>query len=215
MIQGVDRSHLNSPTPLTQLVKKGVKFVWFKGSQGETYNDPVFNSSWHEAKNTPGLIRGVYHFFDGRIDGIVQANNFISLGVDFSSIGCLPPCVDVEDLVGSNKADTDTQNKWVANNWQLALRRLGDFLMHVKTITGRDCIIYSYNGYMKEYFQGHPFATNGMWISSLQPTCPVRYDTHNLPEFWQYTYRWNGTDMDGNWFTGNQEQLNKLANINV
>lgn len=219
MISGVDRSHLNEPYPLSKLVAQGVGFCWFKATQGDTFEDPTFNKSWQEAKGTLGLIRGAYHFYDPRIDGIAQAEHFLATGMDFLATGCLPPGVDVEDLVvfGSDgKIDnqlTAEANQWVANNWELALSRLNDFLNHVKIATGRDCIIYSYNNYMRDYYHSHPFPNNPFWLSSLQKTCPVRYDNGALPEFWQNTYSWNGSDMDGDFFTGTQEQLNQLANI--
>ncbi len=149
-ILGLDRSHNNDATPLAGLVKKGVQFIFFKATQGLTYTDPTFNKSWQEAKSTPGLIRGCYHFFDPRYDGIEQAKHFLAQGVNFSASGCLPPVIDIEDLVGSNKADTTKQNKWVADNSQVCLKRLQDFLSTIKIQTGRDCIIYSYNTYMKE-----------------------------------------------------------------
>lgn len=212
MIKGLDRSHLNDSIPLATLVKKGIQFIWFKTTQGLTYVDPTFDKSWKEAIATPGLIRGAYHFFNPRFDGVAQATHFTSQGVNFSAIGCLPPCVDVEDLVGHDEANTVAINKWVADNWQLALKRLQDFLNEVKRVTGRDCVIYTYNNYPKEYFHGHGFPNNPMWLSSLQANCPVRYDTGKLPEFWQNTYRYDGGDQDGDFFTGTIEQLNKLAN---
>lgn len=209
MIQGVDRSHLNSHVSLASLCDKGVKFIWFKATQGATYQDPTFNASWQEAKATNGLLRGAYHFFDPRIDGIVQAENFLSRNINFSAEGCLMPCVDVEDLTGSDAAQA---NQWVVANWKTAIQRLNDFLAHIKEHTSRECLIYTYNSYPKEYYHGYGFPNNPMWLSSLQKNCPVRYDTSQLPEFWQNTYNWNGTDMDGNFFTGTQEQLNLLAN---
>lgn len=224
-IAGVDRSHLNKKIPLSSLIAKDIAFIWLKGTQGVTYEDPTFNATWQEIKAIPGnlsgqlLKRGVYHFFDPRYDGIAQAKNFMSLGVNFSATGCLPPCVDVEDLVVFNsegKTDaalTAQANKWVSDNWQLAVSRLQDFLNHVKQECGRDCVIYTYNNYPKEYFRGHGFPDNPIWLSSLQETCPLRYDTKTLPAFWQNTYNWNGTDMDGDFFTGTQDQLNTLANI--
>lgn len=219
MIAGVDRSHHNSPIQLAKLVTKGVKFVWFKASEGLTYVDPTFYENWKEAKATSGLIRGAYHFYDPRVDGIEQAKLFLSLKIDFSSEGCLMPCVDVEDLVVmgvGGRVDpvaTAAANKWVANNWKLAELRLNDFLDHIKTTTGRDCIIYTYNNYPKEYFNGHGFPNNPMWLSSLQDTCPKRYDTGELPALWQNTYNWNGSDMDGDFYTGTIDELNKLSNI--
>jgi len=213
MIKGLDRSHLNAAVPLATLVKDGIQFIWFKATQGITYVDPVFNKSWQEAKATSGLIRGCYHFFDPRFDGILQAKHYLDSGVSFTAAGCLPPCVDVEDLVGSNKAESADLNKWVANNWQLALKRLQDFLSYVKQVTGRDCVIYTYNNYPKEYLHGAKFPNNPMWLSSLQVNCPVRYDTGKIPEFWQNTYQYKGGDQDGDYFTGTLQQLNKLANI--
>lgn len=215
MIKGLDISHLNDHIDVPNMPAKGFGFAWFKATQGLTYQDPTFNAYWQSAKAIRGdkFAVGCYHFFDPRVDPIAQAKNFLSRGVDFTLPGVLPPCVDLEDLVGKDEADTAVQNKWVANNWQLALSRLQDFLNYVKTATGRDCIIYTYNNYPKEYFHGHGFPNNGMWLSSLQATCPNRYDTGKQPEFWQYTYRYNNSDLDGDYFTGTQEQLNNLANI--
>lgn len=219
MIQGVDRSHHNTKARLTSLVKQGIQFIFFKATEGETNVDPTFNASWREAKSTPGLIMGCYHFFDPTLDGIIQAKHYLTQGVNFSAIGCLPPWVDVEYLVAydaNGKIDpvgTTHLNKWVADNWKLALTRLNDFMVYVKANTGRDCGIYSYNNYMKEYLHGAPFKNNPMWLSSLQKTCPKRYDTGNLPDFWQNTYNWNGTDMDGNFFKGDLVALKKMANF--
>lgn len=213
-IKGVDRSHNNDPVALTNLVRQGVSFIFFKATQGLTYVDPAFDHSWKEAKGIPGLIRGAYHFFDGRFDGIAQAKHLLSQGIDFNAPGALPPVIDVEDLVGKNDTDSAKLNKWVADNRQIVLQRLHGFLDTVKADTGRDCIIYTYNNYMREYFHGIKFSNNPLWLSSLQSNAPLRYDTGLFPEFWQYTYRWNSTDMDGNYFIGSEDKLNILANIN-
>lgn len=210
MIKGVDRSHWNSKISFSDLTEKGIKFIWFKATQGDTYIDATFNTSWQEAKNTQGLIRGCYHFFDPRIEGIAQAKHYLSTNVNFANEGCLMPCVDVEDLTGN---DAPQANRWVTANYKLAISRLNDFLEYIKNHTNRDCLIYTYNNYPKEYFHGYGFPNNPMWLSSLQANCPNRYDTYKQPEFWQWIYNWNGTDMDGNYFTGTQEQLNLLANI--
>lgn len=210
MILGLDRSHNNAPVPLQSLVDKGIKFIWFKATQADTFRDPAFNASWQEAKKTPGLIRGAYHFYDPRVNGVAQAKNFLSFGVNFAAEGCLMPCVDVEDLTGK---DAKVANQWVADNWKLAISRLNDFLIHVKEATGRDCLIYTYNNYPKSYFHGYGFPNNPMWLSSLQATCPNRYDTGMQPLFWQNTYKWDGEDMDGDYFMGSMDELKKLANL--
>lgn len=212
-IPGLDRSHLNSRTPLANLTAKGVKFVWLKLSQGLTYKDPTFDDSWSEALKTPNLIRGAYHFFDPRVDGVEQAKWFLSHNVVWKNSGCLPPAVDVEDLVGKDAADALVQNKWVENNWKLAVERLQAFLGYVQSVTGKPCVIYSYNSYMRDTLQGTKFPNNPFWLSSLQVTPPTRYDTGKLPEFWQNTYRWQSSDQDGDYFTGTQDELNYLANI--
>jgi GH25 family lysozyme M1 (1,4-beta-N-acetylmuramidase) len=210
MIPGVDRSHLNAKIPLQSLADRGIKFIWFKATQALTFEDPTFNAAWQEAKAINGVARGCYHFFDPRVDGTAQAEHYIGTGVNFKAAGCLMPCVDVEDLTGNNAAEA---NQWVADNYLLAIERLTDFLQYVMEQTGRPCLIYTYNNYPKEYFRGHGFPNNPMWLSSLQATCPSRYDNGRQPEFWQWSYNWENTDMDANYFTGNQEQLNILANI--
>ncbi len=220
MIKGIDISHLNSKVDIADFKAKGFGFVWIKATQGLTYQDAAFQGYWKECK-VAGMIHGAYHFFDPRVDGVAQAKNLLSRGINFSLPMVLPPCVDVEDLVvfgvGGRIDDkaTAAANKWVATNWKLCLQRLNDFLGYVKQQTGKDCIIYTYNNYPKEYYAGTKFANNMMWISSLQKTCPVRYDTGKQPEFWQFTYRLNNTDLDGDYYMGTQEQLNALANINL
>lgn len=220
MIYGTDRSDNNSPYPLAKLVEEGASFCLFKATRPTSY-DPDFNDSWQEAKKTEGLIRGAYTWFDPRYDGIDQCKNLLSRGINFSAPGCIKmPFVDVEDLVVFNEAaqiDTAASaqaNQWVADNWQLALSRLNDLLNYGKQETGIDFGIYSYNGYMREYYHSHPFPDNPFWLSSIQATCPVRYDNSKPPLFWQDSYRWKGTDMDGNIFPGTQAELNQLANIN-
>lgn len=217
MIQGIDRSHLNTPVKLARLIEHGVQFCWFKAYQGLSLPDNTFNANWQEAKAIPDFKRGAYFFFDPREDGTEQCKKFLSLNINFSAPGCMGGCIDVEDLVvfANGKIDdalTAKANQWVKDNWQLCLQRLKDFLAYFKEQTGRECIIYTYNNYMREYYHSPLFEENEMWLSSLQPTCPKRYDTGKLPAFWQNTYNWNGTDMDGNFFTGTDEQLNSLAN---
>lgn len=219
MIPGADRSHHNGKVPLTSLATKGIKFIWFKAAQWTSGEDSTFDAAWKEAKAIRGLLRGAYYFFDPRYDGTAQCKQFLSLGIDFKAPGCIGGCVDVEDLVvygigrRIDSAATAAANKWVADNWELALSRLNDFLNYFKQETGLNCVIYSYNNYMREYLHSHPFPDNPMWLSSLQKTCPVRYDTGELPQYWQNIYAWNGTDMDGDFFTGTEQQLNILANV--
>jgi len=219
MIPVVDRSHRNDPYPLRMLIDKGIKFCWYKAAQALQSADKVFNDSWQEAKAQAGFLRGAYFFFDPRYGGKEQCDNFLAQQINFSGIGCLGGCVDVEDLVvfgpdgKEDPVETAAANKWVADNTSLVILRLRNFLDCFKEATGRDCVIYTYNNYMREYYRSAPFPNNPMWLSSLQKNCPVRYDTGKLPEFWQYTYNWSGSDMDGNYFTGTMDELNALAGI--
>lgn len=221
MIPGIDISHINDPKiDISTLPSKGLGFAWIKATQGLSLLDPMFSTYWRNAKAIRGanFKVGAYLFFDPRFDGVAQAKFYLSQGFDFSLPGVLPPAIDVEDLVvfqdgKINQALTHAANKWVADNWQLSLQRLTDCINYIETETGKKCVIYTYNNYPKEYFHGHRFPNNYLWISSLQATCPNRYDTGKQPEFWQNTYRYGGSDVDGDFFTGTQEQLNQLANI--
>lgn len=220
MITGNDLSKRNDKVKLADLIKKGKQFAFCKATQADDFKDKAFDSYWAEAKplRGPNFKIGPYMFFDPRVGGKSQANFFLSKGFNFKLPGVLPPTIDVEDLVvfnadGTiNKAATDAANKWVANNWQLCLIRLKECIETLK-IASDKVIVYTYNNYMREYYHGAPLSDCLMWLSSLQPTCPKRYDTGQLPEFWQYSYRDGGSDLDGDYFTGTQEQLNALANI--
>jgi len=219
MIPAVDRSHLNEPYPLAKLVEQGIKIIFFEAIKSNGQQDQFFNASWQEAKGIPGLYRGAYAMFDPRKDGIQQAKNLLAIGIGYNKPYCVGLWVDVEDLVvfGSDGKQDDNAtaaaNKWVADNWQLALQRLNDMLNYLDEQTGKKTGIYTYNNYPKEYFHGHGFPDRPMWLSSLQSNCPMRYDTGELPDFWQNTYNWKNTDMDGDFYTGTPEQLNKLANV--
>jgi len=221
MIKGIDISHNNSPSiNVASLPGQGLGFVWIKATQGLTLLDSMFQKYWQAAKplRGPNFSVGAYLFFDGRFDGVAQARFYLSQGFDFSLPGVLPPTIDVEDLVvfqdgKINKALTDQANQWVAANWQMVVQRLTDCINYIQAQTGKKCVIYTYNNFPKEYFHGHGFPDNYLWLSSLQASCPVRYDTGKQPEFWQNTYRYQNTDLDGDFFTGTQEQLNQLANI--
>ncbi len=220
MILGVDRSHLNSKVALATLFAQGVRILFVEAIKSTGLVDQNFNDTWQEAKGIVGLYRGAYAMFDPRKDGKIQANNLLALNIGYNKPYCLGLWVDVEDLVvyGADgkvdQAGTDAANQWVANNWQLCLQRLLDFLATIKAATGEECGIYTYNNYMREYYHSHPFANNPMWLSSLQASCPVRYDTGMLPLFWQYTYNWKHSDMDGDFSTLTQDQLNQFANVN-
>ena|ERR1700723_1478288 len=217
MIFGVDRSHLNEQVKLQSLFDKGIRFIFFEAIKSNGEEDQNFNESWQEAKAIPGLYRGAYAMFDPRKDGKLQAQNFLAIGIGYLKPYCLGLWVDVEDLVvfdadgSTDQQATDAANQWVADNSQLCLQRLLDFLAEIKETTGTDCGIYSYNGYMKEYYHSHPFPNNKFWLSSLQPNPPVRYDTGKLPEFHQYTYNWKNTDMDGD--QSPLSSLDPIANI--
>lgn len=223
MLKGIDISHLNSQINIPHLPAQGISFVFMKATQGLTMQDQAFQGYWHAIRAIPGnekgeLVKlGDYHFFNPMVDGVAQAKNYLSRGVNYSLPGVLPPVVDVEDLVGSDAADTAKLNAWVPKNWMTSLGRLNDFLAYVKEQTGKDCIIYTYNNYFREYFHGHAFPNNRMWLASLQTAkqtnCPVRYDTGKLPDFWQYTWRLNNTDLDGDYFMGTQSELDELCNI--
>lgn len=209
MIKGIDISHNN--TVNWAHLSPDVKFVFCKATQGSGFKDPLFNAYWQHLKSTQ-ICRGAYHFLTATDSAEVQAKNFLSLGIDFSSPGCLPPMLDVEDQVPA------ALNKNITDNKSAFIKLVTDWLKIVKEATGNDPIIYSYKNFFAEYLNNTSWPNNKLWLASYQATAPGLPKGYTHFDFWQYSQYGKisgeptGGEFDLDYFNGTQEQLNTLAN---
>lgn len=206
MIKGCDISHHNKIN--WQKMSPDFKFVFCKASQGATYHDPAFNGYWQHLKTT-NLFRGAYHFVTATDSAQSQADNFLSLGVDWSKPNVLPPVIDVEDQVPASLNVNITKDKGAF------IQLVTDWIDIIAKETGRTPIVYSYKNFFAEYLNSHAW-TNPLWISAFQSAEPGLPKGYGKYTFWQYSQYGlqDGSaqhgDLDLDWFNGSIEELGAL-----
>ena len=94
-IRGIDVAHWEPEIDWMKLRAQEIRFAFIKATQAADYVDNKFLSHWTGAKQA-GILRGAYHFIDPRVDGRLQAENFLRT-VKLEP-GDLPPVLDLEDL---------------------------------------------------------------------------------------------------------------------
>ncbi|MBS2028632.1 MAG: VCBS repeat-containing protein [Deltaproteobacteria bacterium] len=192
----------------------GIDFAFIKATQGDYTTDSKFATNWSDTRAN-GVIRGPYHFFDPTVDGVAQANYFLSV-VGTLQPGDLPPMLDVEC------PDGDTNCLGFANStWPSAAtihQRILDFLTTVEAATGRKPGIYTFNSYFSSNgitdtdLAGYP-----LWIATLTPS-PACF---NVPASWSSAefnqFSWNATvagfpgQVDEDQFQGTVAELQAFA----
>jgi len=210
MIKGFDASHWDNID--WDNLSPDFKFVFLKGSQGQTYHDPVFQDNWKAARDK-GLLHGEYGFWVPRINPQLQANNFLNRGVDWSLAGVLPPVIDIEN-------QTDGSDKYILANKSECRDNALQLLEAVEIGAGKTPIVYCSPHFLQEYLgDSKPFAKYGLWIAGYQPTVPHLPDGFSNWVFWQQSEygtqqgALTGGHLDIDWFNGDIGELNKLANL--
>lgn len=189
-IKGIDISHNNNVN--WNHLDPNIKFVYCKATQGHGFKDPQFNAYWQYLKST-NLYRGAYHFLTATDSAQDQADNFLSLGIDFSKDNVLPPMLDIEDQVPASLNSNITKDK------QAFIQLATDWINIIEQATGRKVIIYSYKNFFNEYLNNHSWPSNPLWLASYQsnpPGLPVGYSNYTI---WQYSE--DGT-IEGNLHDG-------------
>ena len=105
---GIDISSYDTASNWNAVRNQGVRFVFVKASEN-TFADTRFVPNWQGAKGA-SMYRGAFHFFHSETNNAAQqANTFIqTVGTDK---GELPPILDVEPVLDSNKKDIQSNRK--------------------------------------------------------------------------------------------------------
>lgn len=219
MLKGIDISHYQGDIKWDVIKAAGFDFVFMKSSQGLNA-DPTFETHWNYLnKNSFGLIKSAYHFFDTSLDPEAQAEKAYSL-VGMLKDADMPMVVDIE---------TDRTNGALV----LAdrIKNLQAFLNLVEKLSGKRPIIYTDHSFFVEYFQNSTvFGGYLLWIASypdskqFMPTDPPPDHQPHLPlgftkwTFWQYTENGlipgaddAGNIFDMNVFNGTLEDLQAIC----
>ena len=213
MIRGIDVSHFEDSMNLAT-IPQDIAFVSMKASQGVSYQDPFFQTAYHELKNSrPEIVRIPYHFFDWEADGAPQVQNILSRGVSYTEAGTGPLMLDLEADSGS------AIEKYIVANRALCIQRVNDFITALMASNyGRtDLIIYSNDDFIKNVIS-HTWPETIFWVASYQDTPPPVIPGWPY-KFWQYSAygQLDGTHTGGHldldqWMS-DQDALNALANI--
>lgn len=179
----------------------GQSFAFIKATEGTGYTNPYFSSDSAKA-SAAGVTPGSYHYARPEYDARSQARYYasvLSTGVNPS----LPPTLDLEETGGLGPEDLQ--------NW------VRDWIDEIKTLTGRDPIIYTYYSFwIGSMGNTTEFSEYPLWLAyyneQLPDEIPGGWDA---PTFWQYSGsgQVDGviTDVDLNTYYGSDAELQALA----
>lgn len=193
----VDLSHWN--TVDLKLVKEGgVLGVIHKATQGER----VVDSAYHERRaqaEALGLLWGAYHFGEGGLSGVRQADHFLETVGDISSVLLV---LDLESYGDST----------------MSLKEAEKFVVRLQEKTGRYPLIFGSPYFLSPYIgRSEILKQCKLWVAHYTAA-----ESPKLPEgkdswlFWQYTNGAVGGNprvvkgigaCDRNRFNGNEEEL--------
>ncbi len=194
---GIDVSHYQGKVRWDLMKQSGISFAYIKATGGDTYIDPMFEHNWRGAREA-GIPRGAYHFFYPEDDATNQANHF------YKTVGQLnewdlPPVVDIE--VSDHVDKSHIQEDLVV------------YLKIIKQKTGKQPVIYSDLGFIRDYLSDERFAEYPLWVADYSDklqALPPEWHKDGW-KIWQYTQTASVNGIDGHvdmsHFNGNQQAL--------
>jgi GH25 family lysozyme M1 (1,4-beta-N-acetylmuramidase) len=184
--EGIDVSHWQGTIDWGLVHQAGKRFAFLKASEGQTYEDPTYETNRAGAK-TAGLVIGAYHFAnpsstsscDLTCDAKREADHFIATAAWVS--GEMRPVLDLEKTGSFSVANLQT---WVRT-----------FLERIYSQTGVHSVIYvSPSFWTNNMGDSQWFAANGYdvlwiahWTTAPGPTVPAGNWAGHGWTFWQYT----------------------------
>lgn len=221
VVEGVDVSNGQGTIDWTKVAASGRGFAFMKATQGDYNTQTSFAANWAGSK-AAGILRSPYHFFDPTIDGVLQAQHFLTVlnGAGGLQPGDLPPMFDMECPTSSNQATAGKNCEYANNSGWVAtatmIKRAFDWLTTVEQATGRKPIIYSYPSWFADAaFTDVRLAQYPLYIATLS-TCASVPLPWTSTVFWQYSF--TGTvpgitpQVDLDRFVGTKAQLVAFAN---
>ena len=187
-VMGLDISSHNGLPDFDSIAAAGVRFVFLKASEGETFRDPAFLRNYAAARGA-GIPVGAYHFFRFDRDGIEQAKNLLRvIGPRPLELGV---AIDVEDQGNATGVPADS----IKARLQLMIEYLN--------LRGHRVTLYSnragYEKYLLPDFEGSP-----LWICQFTDN-----STNTDWTYWQFDHhgRIPGIrgDVDLNVFSGSRD----------
>ncbi len=189
-VRGIDVSRHNGMMNLDAAARDGIDFVFIKATEGVTFHDPNFRINYDKASHA-GLKIGAYHFFKFDQNGILQAQNFLSM-IGNRKLD-LHPVIDFEKAYNNDSIPEDEVKQ-----------RLIDMAEYLN-LSGHSVIVYT----NKDSYEMVRDALPGtaLWICSFN-RIPIDAEW----TFWQYDHHGKVKgirgDVDLNTFVGSRQDWN-------
>lgn len=161
---GIDLSHYNTVTDWNDIKGAGVKFGYFKATQGTGFNDPKCPEFVQGAKNVD-IYRGLYHYA-GLTDPVGEANHFKSILDQFPDLELIA-VLDLEEFASGVD--------------------LVQWVRMFQTTLNRKMILYTGEWFINEHPELNQLSDIPIWISYYQQTSPPDLEGWKTWTMWQYS----------------------------
>lgn len=170
-IDGIDVSHWEGAINFEEVKRAGIRLVYIKASEGETYIDPEFERNYREAERAELKI-GFYHYLTARTveEGREQARHFADVIKNKRYQGC--PVMDFESF--GNLSTEEINLISVA------------FLQELQELTRKRVAVYSDASNAANVF-GARLAVYPLWIAQYGVSKPDMNNPWKTWSGWQYT----------------------------
>jgi MYXO-CTERM domain-containing protein len=192
LVEGVDVYSGDGAIDWTKLAASGRRFAFIKATQGNYDVQSTFGSDWSGAL-AAGVLRSPYHFFDGTIDGVTQANSFLAelTAVGGLAVGDLPPMLDIECPTASTQSASSSDCEYTGSSGWVPPATLSneifDWLDTVQQATNTTPILYSYVSWFSDVELTDPrLADYPLFIASYN-ACATVPAPWPAATFWQYS----------------------------
>jgi len=221
VVEGIDVYDGQGTIDWAKVKADGRDFAMMKATQGDYNTQTTFAENWSGSK-AAGVLRSPYHFFDPTIDGVKQAQHFLSTLSMHGGLaaGDLPPMLDIECPTSSNQAQASPNCEYTGNSgWVPSAtlsKRVFDWLDTVEQATGRKPLVYSYPSWFADVgFTDAKLAQYPLFIATLS-NCADVPAPWTTTVFWQYSFTGTVTGIGGqvdlDRFVGDMSQLVAFAN---
>ena len=192
VVEGLDVYNGTGTIDWAKVQASGRGFAFIKATQGDYNVQSSFAGNWANAL-AAGVKRSPYHFFDGTVDGVAQANAFLAQvqAAGGLQVGDLPALLDIECPTSATQASAQTNCEHSGDSgWvdpATLKQRVYDWLDTVQAATGRAPIIYSYPSWFAALQMSDARrATYPLFIASFN-SCATIPQPWTTAVFWQYS----------------------------
>lgn len=192
VVEGLDVYAGTGTIDWAQVQASGRGFAFIKATQGDYNVQSTFAANWANAL-AAGVKRSPYHFFDGTVDGVAQANKFLAevQAAGGLQVGDLPALLDIECPTSATQASAQANCEHSGDSgWvdpATLKQRVYDWLDTVQAATGRAPIIYSYPSWFAALqMTDAKLATYPLFIASYN-SCATIPQPWTSAVFWQYS----------------------------